>query len=310
MYYPFLRGKQFEILAVKELSGNVLNKSEKISPIFELVKISPSLKNALPILVKNGINFNLIINPREGSLIGNYTEIIDFISKYLGHYQNYQIAIIIDNKTQLRTIVELLLKSKCTNRISLIHNRSQDNIDRILEYLNSNFEIISHIINVDNIRERYFLNFNKSSIVTLKDSFISQIKNSEYLKVGESEFSEEHLYFEKENLKGFSDFLTIGDKYMKGGFSPYAVAIHISYVYNEKVRVKHFVSDSNTDNTNVAGKYSEALEKLIAWENQYNLNTIAMKQFKEYYREQHYPGLGTIKKLSIMNHLEVIDRLL
>lgn len=310
MYYPFLRGKQNEVLAIKELSSNILRKNEKISTIFEPVKISSSLKNALPQLAKNGINFNIIINPREGDLIGNYNKIIELCSTYLKNYNNYQIAIVIDNKTQLKKICDLLLKSRCTNRISLIHNRNQDNIDEILDYLNKNFDIINNIINVDNIRERYFSNFDKSSIIALKDSFISQIKNSDYLTVGESEFSEEHLYFEKENLKGFSDFLTIGDNYINSGFSPYAVAIHISYVENKKIRIKHFVSDSNLDNTNVAGKYSEALDKLIAWENQYNLDTIAMKKFKEYYKEQHYPGLGVLKKLSIMNHIEVVNRIL
>ena len=33
-----------------------------------------------------------------------------------------------------------------------------------------------------------------------------------------------------------------------------------------------------------------------------------MKQFEKIYEEQSYPGLGVIKKLSIMHHLELMTR--
>lgn len=42
----------------------------------------------------------------------------------------------------------------------------------------------------------------------------------------------------------------------------------------------------------------------------YQLNTVAMKEFEDLYRREAYPGLGTVKKLSIMHHLELIGRYL
>ena len=101
--------------------------------------------------------------------------------------------------------------------------------------------------------------------------------------------------------------LTIGDSFSEGGFLPYAVVIHLTYidVYN-KLRIRHFVSDSNQDSTDIGGKFSEALDKLIKWVNENNLSTQAIQEFKDLYRKGHFPGLGSVKKLSIMHHIELL----
>ena len=46
MYYPILRGRQNELLAIKELLKES-KLSEKIIPIIEPVKLSPTLVNSL-----------------------------------------------------------------------------------------------------------------------------------------------------------------------------------------------------------------------------------------------------------------------
>ncbi|MDQ3109486.1 MAG: sce7725 family protein, partial [Bacteroidota bacterium] len=135
----------------------------------------------------------------------------------------------------------------------------------------------------------------------------SQPKNSDYLKTPDEAFSQDHLHFSEEGFVGFSDYLTIGDDYSEAGFAPYAVAIHLSYTDEDKnIRVRHFVSDSNEDWSDVGGKFSEALEKLIPWARSQKTSTKAIQQFEEYYESGHFPGLGSIKKLSIMNHIELV----
>ena len=69
----------------------------------------------------------------------------------------------------------------------------------------------------------------------------------------------------------------------------------------------HFVSDSNADPLDVGGKFKEALDKMIAWvdEND-NPETEAVRMFKALNESGRYPGLGTVKKLSIMNHIELV----
>ena len=110
---------------------------------------------------------------------------------------------------------------------------------------------------------------------------------------------------------GFADYSVVGEEYNETGFAPYAVAIHIVYFdTDESLRVKHFVSDSNDDISDPAGKFQEALSKLVEWNKKKQLDTVAMKEFEDLYRREAYPGLGTVKKLSIMHHLELIGRYL
>jgi hypothetical protein len=124
-------------------------------------------------------------------------------------------------------------------------------------------------------------------------------------------FSEDHLYYLEDGYVGFADYSVVGEEYNETGFAPYAVAIHIVYFdTDESLRVKHFVSDSNDDISDPAGKFQEALSKLVEWNEEKKLDTVAMREFEDLYRREAYPGLGTVKKLSIMHHLELIGRYL
>ena len=162
---------------------------------------------------------------------------------------------------------------------------------------------------LDNRRLKRF-NGNK---VLLENKFNKTARNSDYLCNDDEHFSDDHLYFSSEDFKGFSDYSIVGNDYSESGFAPYAVAIHIVYFYNNlELRIKHFVSDSNEDISNPAGKFSEALDKLIYWisteKNNPNFKyTYALSQFEEFYNLSKYPGLGTVKKLCIMHHLELIN---
>jgi len=101
--------------------------------------------------------------------------------------------------------------------------------------------------------------------------------------------------------------LTIGLEYSDKGYSPYAVAVHLTYfAFGEVFRIHHFVSDSNEDISDVGGKFEEALNKLIPFINEKNIQTRACQEYRRLNSEGKYPGLGTVKKLSILNHLELV----
>ena len=66
MYFPYLRGKQFELIALREFSANNLN-AEKIIPIIEPVKATfNALTTAVKAMFENKLKFALILNPQEG----------------------------------------------------------------------------------------------------------------------------------------------------------------------------------------------------------------------------------------------------
>jgi hypothetical protein len=61
----------------------------------------------------------------------------------------------------------------------------------------------------------------------------------------------------------FADYLTIGSDYSEGGMLPNAVVIHLTYKdkASSDIRIKRFISDSNEDNSDIAGKFGEGTKK-------------------------------------------------
>ena len=147
--------------------------------------------------------------------------------------------------------------------------------------------------------------------VMLKDRFNKRNRNTDYINTIDEFYSNDHLYYQDDKYIGFSDYSIVGEEFSETGFAPYAVAIHIVYFDDKNnLRIHHFVSDSNNDISDPAGKFYEALEKLVEWNKEKQLRTEGMKQFEEMYRTQTYSGLGVVKKLSIMHHLEIVGNFL
>lgn len=311
MYFPYLRGKQFELIALREISEIMANKIGSISPIIEPVKNSSTLKSTLLELRNKNINFNIIINPSVGDLKNSSGTVLEVIQEQLNGFNNYQIAIIVNESTNVPEILDIIRGQDIEFAgITLIHE-AVTNVSAIIDFTDD-FSFINNVIYFQKTSRRYNREFDKNTWIGLEDFFITQLKNADYLAVEDSQFSEEHLYYQQDGFKGFSDFLTIGDNYSETGFLPFAVAIHLSYAdKNNKIRIKHFVSDSNDDASDIGGKFAEALKKLVDWCVEKNIpDTKAILQFKELYRTGHFPGLGSIKKLSIMHHIELVLNLI
>lgn len=315
MYFPFLRGKQYELLALREFSKDIKG-SNTISPIIEPVrKEKKGIETALLQLISNRVNFSLITNPTVGE-IESAAFILNLIENNdaLLRYKNFQIGIHVFSEMQVSGIFKLI-EEKGLSKIplALIHNDIIANEAFIKASLNKGV-VKFNILNETRIRaKRYKRHFDQNSLVILENPFISKEKNADYLAQEDEFFSDEYLIFLDEGYIGFSDFLTIGEDYSEAGFLPRAVAIHITYLADdESIRIRHFVSDSNDDVADTPGKFAEALQKLIEAipELCANHKTKAIEEFEKYYADGHYPGLGSIKKLSILNHLQLMNHLL
>lgn len=73
--------------------------------------------------------------------------------------------------------------------------------------------------------------------------------------------------------------------------------------------IYHFVSDTKDTPTDPAGKFAQALAKLIAKldsGSSHILETNAIKEFRQLHAKGHFPGLGSVKKLSMMHHIETL----
>ncbi|CAN2249379.1 sce7725 family protein [Bacillus vallismortis] len=312
MYFPFIRGRQYDLLALRELKGED-RLSKKIIPIIEPIKLNSTLLSTIGIFEENESDLILISNPKVGSLDGElslpstyqqYSEIMQKKCVRIGHHLTK------NSPSEIKTLIQefnVTLKD-----LTIIHSEKKN-----LRFYKEVFDDSKPWINVIPSDTSFRRQLNGQRLVGLTDPFNKLPRNSDYLKLeGDYEiFSEEHLYFNDEGYIGFSDYSIVGQEYKESGFAPYAVAIHVVYPNSENcLEIKHFVSNSNKDISDPAGKFSEALEKLIKWYQSYSsdqrMNTLAMKCFTDHYKNGTYPGLPTLKKLSIMHHLELIGNLL
>ena len=309
MYFPFLRGKQFELIALRELVDLLGEKKDKISPIIEPVKESTStIKSTIQGFIENNVNFNIVLNPIVGDLKRKQNFIVQIIEEYLSEYSNYQISLYINSSGDVdrnRRFLERI-RSYDFKGFSLVHITPLNNLS-FLEQILDVGEIKYNLIDLSRTNRRYHRNFAKETRISLDDYFRIAKKNSDYQDTPDELYTDEHLFYEEDGYIGFSDFLTIGEPYAESGFLPYAVVIHLTYADSDSViRIRHFVSNSNEDSSDVAGKFSEALEKLIEWVDENDVDSRAIREFRNYHDENHFPGLGVIKKLSIMHHIELV----
>lgn len=304
MYFPYLRGRQFELIALRELLQEGVI-SEKIVPIIEPVKLSSTLIKTLEVYKEADRRIGIVTNPKVGGFI---KELKDEKNEKL----NIAFRKVIEKEGSLLFARILwpgesaasFAKEYDGKMLTICYNK--DAIQTYENDIKGQNSLYNLILDDGGFRRKI-----RENRVLLDDKFNKMGRNSDYTDVEDEPFSEDHLYYEEDGYKGFSDYTVVGKEYKDTGFAPFAVAIHIVYFAEDKsLRVRHFVSDSNDDITDPAGKFQEAVEKLVEWNRDKKLDTIAMREFERLYNMEIYPGLGTVKKLSIMHHLELIGEYL
>jgi hypothetical protein len=312
MYLPFLRGKQFELLALRELTALPLIDS-KISPIIEPVKRDvKSIETAIRALAPSRIAVLLIVNPEQGELKKNYNPILELVERLSKAGVNNIIPtyLIANERDFIFFQQNVASMNYLQTGYALIH-LNQISSGTALKEIANNSNLKFNIIHVNHLIALR-RGFNTPSLAFLNDPFVKQKRNVDYEESQDEIFSSDYFYYKTEGFSAFSDYLTIGAEYVEGGMLPYAVAIHLTYKDpdSENIRIRHFLSDNNLDTSDTAGKFGEALAKLVQFLNERNIHTVASEQFRDYLSRGAYPGLGVIKKLSLMHHIELIQDLI
>ena len=311
MYFPFFRGKQFELLAIRELSTFV--SSNHIFPIIEPVKRSTNaLKVALDSLVQHDIKFLTIINPACGELVKTSQPIVDFLNTNYSEYKCCYRGIIISNNSSLADIKKLIADTMY--QYFFVYTGVPVDIQAIIDELSNMPQVVGHIFDTDNFPNIYCKKIKRKHpeyCVCLKDCF-NKCKNADYPNV--ELFSEQHLDYENETCCGFSDYLIAGKEYSETGGPAFAIALHLTFFdqSNEDIMyIYHFVSDSIETSKDPAGKFLESLDKMIKIIDNPRDGTVfdslACEEFRRLHSEQHYPGLGYLKKLSMLHHVQIIN---
>ncbi len=305
MYFPYLRGKQNELLALRELLENNLL-SEKIIPIIEPIKASPTLR----ILLTQFQDQNRSIAVIQNTELVNYQCFEDTDIAELKKQDFFIPAFLLDDRDEAS--IQALNNSSNQYKMGIINSRSEFSNPMLLKQPN-----VFSLIEIDNRAAVRSLKGDASRPIELHDQFTKLMRNSDYSRNEDELFSQEHLYYADDGYSGFSDFSVIGEDYSESGFAPYAIAVHLVYFdRTNSLRVHHFVSNSNDDISDPAGKLHEALGKLISWVSDPRKfdaarnSSSALDSLMNIFQNGSYPGLGVIKRLSIEHHLEIMGNFL
>ena len=301
-YYPYLRGRQFELLALRDLVNNGWI-SERVVPVIEPVRFSPTLIKTLQAFKEKNKSYALIENPQYGIFW-------DQMKKDQNLQKQYEGSI-----SESKKITAFLMNESAVAKLQQV---SRDNLMVVNEDMDcyasytqafGEGEEAAYTLIPD---KRQFKRKIRNGKILLEDHFPMKDRNKDYAEKEDEFFSDDHIGIEGEGYIGFSDYSVIGAKYNESGFAPLAVAIHVVYFdKNHDLRVHHFVSDSNDDIKDPAGKYGEAIDKLAHWCMQNRpFFTHGLRLLLDTNKNRRYPGLGTVKQYSIMHHLELMDHYL
>lgn len=303
MYYPYFRGKQFELLTIRETA--TLMAQRGFVPIIEPVKEGLSgLERALRAICEANGNAIVIVNPYHGDLSGDGGGITKMLAKGYLDKDGIAAGILLTNGMTIKEATDCYDKHK-DHAPSFIH-AGFTQAKGFADVLNDK---PPQVFFAAHTNKTYWKHFNGYKRVLLEDGF-KRRRNADYPET--EQFSDLHLNYAEDGWDGFGDFLIVGDDYSESGGPAYAVAIHLTYIdpgAENQMFIYHFVSDSNATPTDPAGKFAEALDKLIDKLDEGDSHLVegeAIKEFRELHKKRHFPGLGSVKKLSMKHHIETL----
>lgn len=319
MYFPYLRGRQNELLCLRELldAGKL---SSKVIPIIEPVKFSSTLFSTLTKFIEMGHQVIVIWNPEVGSFRKESGDMIKNIEKESDEKKKEKIRKTLEgykevwNNPQIQKaylvdddVISMVREKKLDAKDVVMINIKKGNYRYYEEY---GEEIIGKYTVVPKGGD--FEDIIEDDIIILEDSYRKAKRNIDYIENPDELFSRNHIVYKKRGFVGFSDFSMVGNDFDESGFAPLAIAIHIMYFGNrDELKIHHFVSESNESISDPARKFEEAMNKLVNWEN-FDIipKTIGLDNLIECYNIGKFPGLGVIKKYSLMHHIQMMGEYL
>lgn len=297
MYYPILRGKQFELTALRELTNDL--KAKNVTPLIEPVRknLKP-LITTIEMLAATGISPVIIINPSLG----------DFAK------ENLEYKSLLESAAGGKFIPCIKLRSSTDPALSLIEQFNNEAAIYIEHGVDKTLLSAIHgaplvFVNKDKLVPGALALM--KNVVLYRNSFDKQSRNADYNE--RSFYSTLHLEYKSiPQAVGFGDFTILSEEYSESGGPAYVVTIHLSYIDSEEFEsmyVRHFSSYDDESPTDPGGKFKDALKKLVVYVTKHEasfvkttgLNGLLLLDGKP------FPGLGQVKKLSLKHHIETIS---
>lgn len=306
MYHPYFRGKQNELLTIRE--NATLLAASAFVPIIEPVKESlGGLEKALKAVCDADGKAIVIVNPYHGEHAENGEGISTLLKQQFISNPAVSAGVLLKSNTTTAQALACCEEHK-DHGLTLIH-AGFPHAKELAEGLETDLPSTKHVFFEQFCGKLYRKHFSQCDRILLRDGFVRR-RNKDHPDL--EAFSDLHATFTEEGMQGFGDFLTVGDDFQESGGPAYAIAIHLTFIDPDKddeMFIYHFKSKRQDTPTDPAGKFAEALDAMIKQLNKANskvLGTKAVAEFRSLHERGHFPGLGYIKKLSMQHHIETL----
>ena len=303
-YFPFLRGKQNELLALRDVAADIVRNGNVI-PILEPVNSNRTTFKSIGQFKEESMPFLFICNPIHGNFSDDAKKLDrDVISKELSDYDNWIPALYVDGESTLQELETFTEAYDEYEQTLIYYGMPQQSAVRSRI---DNAGVDYHVFINNRVENDYIESIPVNNRVKIVDSFRRQVRNAEY--PSREFFTDLNTAAGNRNDVAFGDFSIVGDYYVDKGGPAHAVALH-HICFGEKshsLYIRHFISDRTKTAVDTPGKIIEAVNHLVeALDDLQPNGTDACREYRTMSEDQESPSLGYMKRLAIKHHLEVI----
>lgn len=311
VYYPYFRGKQYELVTIRE-SASLMARSG-FTPIIEPVREQTSgLRKALDALAEENAPSIVIANPQIGDHSDDGGELKSFLAEDFAGYPEMLLGVLLTEGMDVEDAVAEYADGFGDRGVALIHAGFSDAKALAGRLPGDLANVSTHVFFEDYCGKLYQRHFKDLGVrVLVRDGCVDRKRNKDHPDLPEF-FSDLHITYADEGVDGFGDFLMVGDDYSEGGGPAYTVAIHLTFIdgdSDDAMHIQHFKSDRQETPKDPAGKFQEALGKLVEQlqaDGSKFYRTGPAEEFIDLHERGHFPGLGYVKKLSMKHHIETL----
>lgn len=283
MYYPYFRGKQFDLFALTTLVEQH-RLSTQLFPIIEPVKNSNALKKFIHVFQKENQPFYLVQNPQAG----------DFLTEdgllYLNSLSLDKAMIVEQPIETVEQEPQLFVIGHSTPALD---SDWQTNQTKVL--VQKEFRLLQKI---------------KGAKIISQDPFTRLPKSSFYQECADEFFSDTHLTYKKSGFVGFSDFSIDSRIYYEHSYPSKILSLHFVYFEGDHLRIHHFLSSE--DLPTQKDKFFELMNEVNEWKTKLcgETVTLGIEVLLEAVSNDKFPGMGVMRKAAVMHHMELMSRYL
>ena len=306
MYFPYLRGKQYEVLAVRGLG---FLSSNRIIPVFEPTNLSVETFNRFRHIANNGVKFSVIVNSNSGQPPPALATTIQVLKDLESRLPGVVLPAFEIRAGQHVSDVRDFARTFASQQCILVHRNHTHSKTELRKALSPLSRPAVQILLDGGASLDVVKALPAVGKVLLRDGFNRCARNADY--PNRSNFDDLLYTYRSRGFDGFSDFSIVGDVYSPGGGAAKHVAIHLTELETTTIVANHFVSRTPPQKGNDQAKYFSALGLLVSHTGtppSADLDTQGVREYHQSNSPKHYPGLGKLKQWSIMHHMEIIDR--